>query len=45
VGKNSEEEVLSEEEIKEIQQGLEDVRKGKVKLIEQIARELEITLR
>ncbi len=42
---NCEEESLSEEEISEIQKGLEDVKKGRVKPIEQIAKELGITLR
>ena len=42
---NIEEETLSEEEINEIQKGLEDVKRGKVKPIEQVARELGITLR
>jgi len=42
---NCEEESLSEEEIKEIQQGLEDVRKGRVYSIESVAKELGITLK
>ena len=42
---NSEEESLSEEEIEDIKLALENVKKGKVKPIEQIARELGITLR
>jgi hypothetical protein len=42
---NFEEETLSPEEIKEIQQGLENIREGKVKPIEQVAKELGITLR
>ena len=40
-----EEEVLSKEEIEEIQQGLEDVKKGKLYSIESIAEELGITLK
>ena len=42
---NCEEESLSEEEINEIQKGLEDVKKGRVYPIEVVARELGITLR
>ena len=42
---NSEEESLSEEEIEDIKLALENVKKGKVKPIEQIARELGITLK
>ena len=42
---NVEEETLNEEEIEEIKQGLEDIKKGRVKPIEQVARELGITLR
>ena len=42
---NHEEEVLSEEEINEIKIGLENVRKGKVKPIEIVAKELGIKLR
>lgn len=42
---NCEEESFSEEEINEIQKGLEDVKRGKVKPIEQLAKELGITLR
>ncbi|MEK6952264.1 MAG: hypothetical protein AABX29_04570 [Nanoarchaeota archaeon] len=42
---NSEEESLSEEEIEDIKLALENVKKGKVKPIEQVARELGITLR
>ena len=41
---NSDEEVLSDEEINEIQKGLEDVRKGKVYSIESVAKELGISL-
>ncbi len=42
---NCEEESLSEEEISEIQKGLEDIKKGRVYPIESVARELGITLR
>jgi len=42
---NSEEEKLSEEEINEIQKGLEDVKKGRVYPIEVVARELGIALK
>lgn len=42
---NSEEETLSKEEIEEIQIALENVKRGKVKPIEQVAKELGITLR
>ena len=42
---NCEEESLSEEEIEDIMIALENVKKGKVKPIEQVARELGITLR
>ncbi len=42
---NCEEERLSEEEINEIQKGLEDVKKGKVYPIEVVARELGIALK
>jgi len=40
-----EEESLSEEEINEIQKGLEDIKKGRVYPIESVARELRIILR
>lgn len=40
-----EEEILSEEEIREIKIGLENVRKGRVKPIEKVASELGITLK
>ena len=40
-----EEESLSEEEIKEIQEALENVKKGKVKPIEQVAKELGVVLK
>lgn len=42
---NSEEESLNEEEISEIQKGLEDIKRGRVYPIESIARELGISLK
>ncbi len=42
---NQEEETLSEEELAEIQEGLENIKRGKVKSIEQVAKELGITLK
>jgi len=39
-----EEETLTSEEIEEIQQGLEDVKKGRIKPIQQVAKELGIKL-
>ena len=42
---NGEEDSLSEEEIEDIKTALENVKRGKVKPIEQVARELGITLR
>jgi len=42
---NLEEESLSEEEIEDIKIALENVKRGKVKPIEQVAKELGITLR
>ena len=42
---NREEESLSEEEIEDIKIALENVKKGKVKPIEQVAKELGIRLR
>lgn len=42
---NTEDESLSEEEIEDIKIALENVKRGKVKSIEQVARELGITLR
>ena len=42
---NCEEENLSEEEIEDIKLALENVKKGKVKPIEQVAKELGITLK
>lgn len=41
---NSEEEVLTEEEISEIQQGLEEIKRGEVYPIEEVAKELGIKL-
>ena len=40
----SEEEVLTGREIEEIQEALENVKQGKVKAIEQVAKELGVTL-
>jgi len=42
---NIEEEKISEEEINEIQQGLEDVKRGKLYPIESVAKELGIILK
>ena len=42
---NCEEESLSKEEIDDIKIALDNVKRGKVKSIEQVARELGITLR
>lgn len=42
---NSEDESLNDEEIEDIKIALENVKKGKVKPIEQVARELGIVLR
>ena len=42
---NCEEEIIDEEEIEEIKVALENVKNGKVKPIEQVARELGITLK
>lgn len=42
---NADEESLSEEEIRDIKIALDNVKKGKVKTIEQVAKELGITLR
>jgi predicted transcriptional regulator len=42
---NNEEECLSKKEIEEIKIGLENIREGKVKSIEQVAKELGISLR
>ncbi len=41
----AEEDTLSEEEIEDIKEALENVKRGKVKPIEQVAKELGITLR
>jgi len=41
----SEEDVLGEEEIEEIKEALENVKKGKVKPIEQVAKEMGIKLK
>ncbi|MFH1801767.1 MAG: hypothetical protein ABH804_02980 [archaeon] len=41
---NCEEEVMGEDEINEIQKGLEDIKKGKVYSIESVAKELGIML-
>jgi len=41
---NCEEEIMSEEEISEIQKGLEDIKKGRVSSIESVAKELGIIL-
>ena len=42
---NIQEEVLTEEEIDEIKQGLEDIRSGRTTSIEQVAKDLGIILR
>ena len=42
---NCEDEALSEEEIKDIQIALENIKRGKVTPIEEVARELGITLK
>jgi len=42
---NIQEEILTEEEIDEIQQGLEDIRRGETTPIEQVAKDLGIVLR
>ncbi|MFA5993179.1 MAG: hypothetical protein WC796_05730 [Candidatus Pacearchaeota archaeon] len=42
---NCEEESLSEEELDEIQKGLEDIKRGRVYPIEQVAKELGISLK
>ena len=41
---NIEEEILSDEEIEEIKSALENIKQGKVKPIEQVAKELGISL-
>jgi predicted transcriptional regulator len=40
-----EEETLSDDEIKEIQQGLKDIKEGRTKSIEEVAKELGIVLK
>ena len=40
-----EDEILSEKEINEIKQGLEDIKKGRVYPLEDVAKELGITLK
>ena len=42
---NIQEETLSDQEIDEIQQGLEDIRRGETTPIEQVAKDLGIVLR
>lgn len=42
---NVEEEDLTEEEIKEIQEGLEDIKKGRIYSIESVAKELGVSLK
>ena len=42
---NIQEEILTKEEIDEIQQGLEDIRMGRTTSIEQVAKDLGIVLR
>lgn len=42
---NQEEETLSDEELEEIKKGLDNIRIGKVKSIEQVAKELGISLK
>ena len=42
---NQEEETMSDEELAEIQKGLEDIKKGRVKRIEQAIKELGIVLK
>ncbi len=42
---NQDEETISDEELNEIQEGLENVRSGKVKSIEQVAKEIGIILK
>ncbi|MEK6855975.1 MAG: hypothetical protein AABX66_02330 [Nanoarchaeota archaeon] len=41
----AEEEIMSKEEIEEIQKGLEDIKRGRVYSIDSVARELGITLK
>jgi len=42
---NIQEETLNDQEIDEIQQGLEDIRRGRTTSIEQVAKDLGIVLR
>ena len=42
---NIQQETLTEEEIDDIQQGLEDIRRGRTASIEQVAKDLGIVLR
>jgi predicted CopG family antitoxin len=42
---NIDEEILSKEEIEDIQRGLEDIKKGRVYSIESVAKELGINLK
>lgn len=42
---NCEDEILSEDEINEIQMGLEDIKKGRIYSIENVAKGLGITLK
>jgi predicted CopG family antitoxin len=42
---NSDEEILSEDEIEEIKLGLEDIRNGRLNSIENVAKELGISLK
>ena len=42
---NCEEESFSETELKEIQEGLEDIKRGRVTPIEEVAKELGISLK
>lgn len=42
---NVEDEVLSDEEIEDIQKSLEDIKRGRVYSIEEVAKELGVTLR
>lgn len=45
IDNSEEDEVLTEEELKEIQIGLQQIREGKTTPIEQIAKEMGITLK
>lgn len=44
ISDNIQKETLNEEEIKDINSALENVKKGKVKPIEQVAKEMGITI-